>query len=53
LTRRAFEFGREHGFVIIPVPDAAWNGLPLVARVPVDWGAGPAGLLIAPETLGR
>lgn len=51
LTRRAFEFGRENGFVIIPVPDAAWNDLPLVARVPVDWGEGPAGRLITPEAL--
>lgn len=53
LTRRAFEFGREYEFVIIPVPDAAWNDLPLVARVPVSWGKAPARPLIEPEPLDR
>ena len=37
LTLRVFEFGCQHGFVIIPGPDTYWNDLPVVVRVPVEW----------------
>ena len=51
LTFRAYEFGRRYGFVIVPVPDASWNDLPLVARVPVDWSVEPARPLIRPKRM--
>lgn len=51
LTFRAYEFGRRHGFVIVPVPDTVWNDLPLVARVPVQWGEETARPFVQPEHL--
>ncbi len=51
LTFRAYEFGRRNGFVIVPAPDTFWNELPLVARVPVEWGDEIVRPLVQPEAL--
>ncbi len=43
LTKRIFDFGVAHGYVLVPVPDLRRGGPASTAKVTVDWSAAPFG----------